>query len=55
MSINEKILEKLNNKTKDNPEIKEFLIKLLRKESDGLGWYKDTYKELLEEIVKEEN
>jgi len=47
MTINRRIIEKIKDKTEDDLSTRKFLIKLLEKESEGLGWFKNEYKELL--------
>lgn len=54
MGVNKTILKKVGEKTKDKPEIQNFLIKILNFESEEPGWYKDTYITFLEECYKEE-
>lgn len=54
MSINRSILEKLTIKTKDDKKIREFITSLLLKENEGIGWFKQFYRELLASYVKEE-
>jgi hypothetical protein len=57
MSINMKILKKVDEKTKLDPELKKAATNLLRLESEGVGAYKDEYRKIIEksdgEIIDE--
>lgn len=53
MAINEKILQKVNEKTQNNPQMRDFLLRLINFEVEGHGWFMKTYKQELEDIVKE--
>ena len=55
MAISRKILEKLNDKTRDNDEIKEFIMQLLQFESDSPGWFKTEYIKILEKSCQGED
>ena len=46
-------LEKLTAKTKDDKELRDFISTLLLKENEGIGWFKQYYRELLASSVKE--
>lgn len=48
MSINLKILRKVDEKTKLDPELKKAANNLLVLESEGVGAYKDEYKKIIE-------
>ena len=54
MSINLKILKKLDSKTKNKPLLKEIATDLLILESEGIGQYKDEYKNLIEKKSEED-
>ena len=54
MSINTDLLRRLKSKTENDPEIQKFLLQILQKEKEGLGWYKDYYKEKIEEFCRED-
>lgn len=55
MSINRSILEKLTAKTKDDKYLKDFITTLLLKENEGIGWFKQYYRDLLALFCKEGN
>jgi len=42
-------------KTKDDKEMQEFITTLLLKENEGIGWFKQYYRELLASFCKEGN
>jgi len=48
MSINLKILKKLETMTKQDPELKAAADRLLVLESEGVGQYKDEYRKIIE-------
>lgn len=48
MSINKRIIDKINEKTEDDLSTRSFLLSILEKESDGLASFKNEYKQLLE-------
>lgn len=52
-----KILKKVDEKTKLDPELKKAATNLLRLESEGVGAYKDEYRKIIEksdgEIIDE--
>lgn len=51
--VNNRILEKLDEKTQGQPEMAELLLRLLCFEIEEPGWYMKRYKQELEETVKE--
>jgi len=53
MAINDKIQQKLFEKTSDDPVMRELLQKLIKVEMEEPGWFKKTYKKALESIIKE--
>ena len=54
MVINERIIDKLDEKTQGNPEMADLLLRLLCFEIEEHGWYMKKYKQELEDTVKEE-
>ena len=48
------ILKKLNEKTKNENNQKEFIMEILQLESQGLGWFKKPYNEKIEKYVNKE-
>lgn len=55
MALNKKILKKLNEKTTNEPEIRDFLIGIMQFESEPRGWYEKDYVKILDESCKEES
>lgn len=53
-NINRSILKKLNEKTKNEENQREFIMEILQAETRGLGWYKNFYKEKIEEFAAKE-
>lgn len=53
MALNKKILEKISEKTKDDEEMKKFLISILQEENKGIAHYKQEYNLQLEKYCKE--
>lgn len=53
MQINEKIIEKIKNKTQGKEGFRRFLNELLNFETDNNGWYMDKYRKLIEEYLEE--
>lgn len=53
-SLNKTILKKLSEKTKNEPNQKEFIINILRKENSGLGNFKEKYKKELDKYIERE-
>lgn len=53
MGLNKKILEKIFKKTKDDEEMKNFLISILQAENKGIAHYKQEYNLQLEKYCKE--
>ena len=54
MAVNEKIIREIKKKTKNDPNIRKFLIDLLRYEMGTPGWYTKEYRQRIENAVKEE-
>lgn len=54
MALNKAIVKKIQEKTIDDQALGEFLINLLRYESEVHGWFKADYGKFLEELCKEE-
>ena len=54
MPINKTILLKLNEKTENQNDVREFLLALINFEKDNKGWYKKEYKKILERCCREE-
>jgi len=54
-AINEDIIEQLKNKSKDDKQVKDFLVDMLYKEAENPPgwWFRDTYKSKIEEYVKD--
>ncbi|MEA5078553.1 MAG: hypothetical protein VB013_08285 [Anaerolineaceae bacterium] len=52
MNVNKRIIEKINEKTQEDQYTRQFLFDLLDKESEGLGWFKSEYKELIKKNTK---
>lgn len=50
MALNKTILKKVTQKTDENPELQDFLQKLLEFESEPRGWYTKAYAEILEKV-----
>lgn len=48
MAVNKRIIEKVKEKTEVDINTQKFLLAILDKESEGLGWFKPEYKELIE-------
>lgn len=44
MALNKQILQKISEKTKDDPEMQKFIINILQEENKGIGLYKKLYK-----------
>jgi hypothetical protein len=55
MALNKTILKKLNEKTKGEPEIQDFLISIMQFESESRGWFEKEYVQSLEKYCKEDN
>lgn len=53
MTINEKIIEKIKQKTQGQDKFRRFLNELLIFETDNNGWFMDRYRKLIEEYVGE--
>jgi hypothetical protein len=54
MALNKAILMKIDAMTKENPDIREFLVHLLTVEDEGRGNWKVKYNESLEKFCKED-
>lgn len=54
MALNKTIIIKIREKTINEPDIGNFLVKLLEFESDSPGWWKKEYITILENACKEE-
>jgi hypothetical protein len=54
MGLNKTIIMKIRAKTEHEPEIGEFLVKLLECENESPGWYKTKYNTILDNACKEE-
>jgi hypothetical protein len=55
MAINKTILKKLNEKTVEEMEIRNFLTAVIQFESESRGWFEKDYIKILEENCKEES
>jgi hypothetical protein len=49
MEINQKIIQKINYLTSNDPNLGKFISAILHFESEENGWFKDQYNKLLEE------
>lgn len=54
MALNRTIIKKVREKTKCEPELGNFLVKLLELESGSPGWFTKEYALILETSCKEE-
>jgi hypothetical protein len=54
MALNKTIVKKTREKTEGEPDIGNFLVKLLELESGSPGWFKSEYATILETSCKEE-
>lgn len=52
MALNKTIIKKVREKTEKEPEIGDFLVKLLELESESPGWWKPKYSAILESACK---
>lgn len=52
MALNKTILQKLNEKTTGDMEMRDFLIAIMQYESESRGWYDKDYVKILEENYK---
>lgn len=52
MALNKTILQKINEKTKDDEQQRNFIVEILNKENEGLGQYTKTYENLIKEAIK---
>lgn len=53
MVVNHRILETVKEKTKGQPQIRQFLLDLMEFEVEPRGWYQDKYLKILEKACKE--
>lgn len=53
MALNKTIIKKIREKTFNEPEIGDFLVRLLEFESETPGWWKTEYNTILENACKE--
>lgn len=51
--LNSKILKKINDKTKNEPKQRDFIVSILKEESKGIGWYTKLYMDELDKFTKE--
>lgn len=54
MALNKTIIKKIREKTESEPEIGDFLVSLLKFESEMPGWWRTKYNTILENACKEE-
>lgn len=52
MALNKTILKKISEKTKDDKQQQDFIVKILEKENKGLGHFTKVYERLIKEAVK---
>ena len=52
MALNKTILQKINEKTKDDEQQRNFIVEILNKENEGLGQYTKIYESLIKEAIK---
>lgn len=52
MALNKTILKKIGERTKDDKEQREFIIKILDEENKGLGQFTKFYEKLIKEAIK---
>ena len=55
MAINDKIMHKINEKTIEDPTLRELLRQLIEYETEGHGWYTKKYKSILESVIREDD
>lgn len=52
MSLNQRILQGIDEKTKDDPKVRKLLRDLVFQEASGkMGWWKDKYREIIRKYV----
>jgi len=54
MGLNKNIVKKIKAMTEKEPEIGNYLVRLLEFESESRSWWTQPYKEILEKSCKEE-
>lgn len=54
MALNKTIIQKVGGKTKSEPEVRKFLVDLLKFESEIPGWWTTPYNTYLEKNCKED-
>lgn len=52
MALNKAILKKIGERTKDDKEQQEFIIKILDEENKGLGQFTKVYERLIKDAIK---
>ena len=52
MALNKTILKKISEKTMDDKQQQDFIVKILDEENKGLGQYTKTYESLIKEAIK---
>ena len=52
MALNKTILKKIGEKTRDDKEQQDFIIKILDEENKGLGQFTKVYERLLKDAIK---
>lgn len=52
MALNITILKKVNEKTMDDHQQQDFIVKILDEENKGLGQFKKVYEKLIKEAIK---
>lgn len=54
MALNKTIIKKIREKTENDPDVGDFLVKLLEFESGSPGWFTKEYAMILDASCKEE-
>lgn len=54
MALNKTIIKKVREKTENDPEVGDFLVKLLELEGGSPGWYIKKYAAILDASCREE-
>lgn len=52
MALNKTILKKIGERTKNDKELREFIIKILDEENKGLGQFTKFYEKMIKEAIK---
>lgn len=52
MALNKTILKKIGEKTRDDKEQQDFIIKILDEENKGLGQFTKVYERLIKDAIK---